>query len=123
MAFATAGRAGKGIDRTARASPSRLAGSTGRHWLTRAAEMADLASGNRPLSPDPAPTGWSCLPRIATRTPGVEAGSVRAARDFTIATLQRWGVTERSEDIAVDVSELLTNPSQQAPPGSGDARP
>jgi len=105
------------------AHPSRLAGSTGRHWLTRAAEMADLASGNWPLSPDPAPTGWSCLPRIATRTPGVDAGSVRAARDFTIATLQRWGVTERSEDIAVVVSELLTNALQHARPGSGDTRP
>jgi anti-sigma regulatory factor (Ser/Thr protein kinase) len=85
--------------------------------------MADLASGNWPLSPDPAPTGWSCLPRIATRTPSVDAGSVRAARDFTTATLQRWGVTERSEDIAVVVSELLTNALQHAWPGSGDTRP
>src|SRR5216683_3270830 len=123
MAFPTARPAGNGIDRTAMAYPSRLAGSTGRHWLTRAAEMADLASGNWPLSPDPAPTGWSCLPRIATRTPGVDAGSVRVARDFTIATLQRWGVRERSEDIAVVVSELLTNALQHARPGSGDARP
>src|SRR5258708_16691946 len=114
MAFATAGRAGKGIDRTARASPSRLAGSTGRHWLTRAAEMADLASGNRPLSPDSAPTGWSCLPRIATRTPGVEAGSVRAARDFTIAPLQRRGGTERSEDIPGARADALTHPCAPA---------
>jgi len=102
---------------------SRLAGSTGCHWLARAAEMADLASGNQPLSPDPAPMDWTCLPRIATRTPGVDAGSVRAARDFTIATLQWWGVTERSGDIAVVVSELLTNALPHALPGFGDTRP
>jgi anti-sigma regulatory factor (Ser/Thr protein kinase) len=105
------------------AHPSRPVGSSGCHWLARAAEMADLASGNRPLLPDPVPKGRSCLPRIATRTPGVDAGSVPAARDFTIATLQRWGVTERSEDIAVVVSELLTNALQHARPGSGDPRP
>jgi hypothetical protein len=40
--------------------------------------------------------------------------SVRAGRDFTVATLQRWGAAERCEDIAIVVSELLTN----APPGS-----
>src|ERR1019366_2464239 len=112
-----------GIDRIAMAAhPARLAGSTSRHWLAPAAEMADLASGNWPLSPDLAPMGWT-LPRIATRTPGADAGSVRAARDFTIATLQRWGVTERCEDIAIVVSELLTNALQHARPGSGGTRP
>jgi Histidine kinase-like ATPase domain len=105
------------------AHPSRQAGSAGCHWLARAAEMADLAAGNQRLSPDSAPADWTCLPRIATRTPGVDAGSVRAARDFTIATLQRWGVTERSEDIAVVVSELLTNALQHALPDSAGSRP
>jgi hypothetical protein len=76
------------------------------HWLTRAAQMADQA--------------WSRPPRIATCTPGTDAGSIRAARDFTIVTMQRWGVTERSEDVAVVVSELLTNAMQHAaPPGAG----
>ena len=103
--------------------PSRLAGSSGCHWLARAAEMADLARGNRWLSPDSAPVDWACLPRIATRTAGVDAGSVRAARGLTIATLQRWGVTERSEDIAVVVSELLTNALQHALPDSAGSRP
>ena len=102
---------------------SRLAGSSGCHWLARAAEMADLARGNRWLSPDSAPVDWTCLPRIATPTAGVDAGSVRAARDLTIATLQRWGVTERSEDIAVVVSELLTNALQHALPDSAGSRP
>jgi hypothetical protein len=105
------------------AHPIPLAGSTGRHWLTPAAEMAGLASGNWPRSPDPAPMGWACLPRIATCTPGVHAGSVRVARDFTIAVLQRWGVTERSDDITIVVSELVTNALQHGLPASGPAHP
>lgn len=105
------------------AHPSRQAGCAGPYWLARAAEMADLARGDRRQSPDSAPVGWTWLPRIATRTPGVDAGSVRAARAFTIATLRRWGVAERSEDIAVVVSELLTNAVQHALPDSVGRRP
>jgi Histidine kinase-like ATPase domain len=104
------------------AQPAGLVGSTGSHWLAPAAEMAGLARSDLPPSPDPAPTGWTCLPRIATRTPGVNAGSVRAARDFTFATLQRWGVAKRSEDIVIVVSELLTNALQHGQPSSGDTR-
>jgi hypothetical protein len=63
------------------------------------------------------------LPRIATRTLVLDAGTVRAARDFTVVTLRQWGVTERSADIAVVVSELLTNALQHALPSSDDARP
>ena len=105
------------------ARPSHLAGSTGCRWLMLAAEMAGAASGNLRPSPDPASTGWACLPRIATRTLGAGAGSVRSARDFTIATLHRWGTAERSQDIAIVVSELLTNALRHALPGSGDTRP
>ena len=105
------------------AHPSRQAGCAGSHWLARAAEMADLERGNWRHSPDSAPVDRACLPRIATRTPGVDAGAVRAARAFTIATLQRWGVAERSEDIAVVVSELLTNAVQHALPDSAGPRP
>jgi hypothetical protein len=104
-----------------------LAGSApdgiGWHWLTSAVEMAALASGNWPLAPDPAPQRWTCFPRVATRTPGADARSVRAARDFTIATLQRWGVAERRDDIVTVVSELLTNAVRHALPGPGDTRP
>ena len=102
---------------------SRLTGGIGCHWLTRAAEMADLASGPWPTSPAATSMTWARLPRIATHKPGVDAGTVHAARDFTIATLQRWSVTERNEDIAVVVSELLTNALQHALPASGSTRP
>ena len=111
-------------DRTAMAAhPSHLADGTGRGWLVPAAEMAGLASGSWRPAPDLAPVGWACLPRIATCTPGVGAGSVRAARDFTVATLRRWGAAECSYDVAIVVSELVTNALRHTPPGSGDTRP
>jgi hypothetical protein len=112
------------LDRTAVADPpSRLEGRAGGRWLMLAAEMAGLADGSRPPSPDPVPAGRARLPRIATRTFGPDAGSVRCARDFTTATLHRWGTAERSQDIAIVVSELLTNALRHALPGPGDTRP
>jgi len=95
---------------------SHLAGGTGRRWLLPAAEMAGLASGRWRPSPDPGLAGWDRLPRIATCTPGAGTGSVRAARDFTVATLHRWGAAEPSHDIAVVVSELVTNALRHALP-------
>jgi hypothetical protein len=88
-------------------------GMTG-HWLAPAVEMAAIASESWPLSPEPHPMGWTCFPRIATHTPGADARSVRAARDFAVATVQRWGTTQRCEDIAIVVSELLTNALRHA---------
>jgi hypothetical protein len=102
------------------AYPSR---GTGGRWLMLAAEMAGLTSGSGRPSPDPTAVGWACLPRIATCTPGADAGSVRAARDFTVATLNRWSAAERCQDIAIVVSELLTNALRHALPGSSGARP
>ncbi len=92
-------------------------------WLMLAAEMAGLMSGSRRPLPDPAATGWARVPRTTTRALGAEPGSVHAARDFTVATLRRWGTAERSQDIAVVVSELLTNALRHALPGAGDTRP
>jgi hypothetical protein len=86
------------------------------------AEMAGLAGGGWPPSPDPAATGRACRPRIATLTLGADAGSVRAARDFTVAILRRRGMAERSADISVVVSELVTNALRHAGRGSGSTR-
>jgi hypothetical protein len=109
------------------AHPSHLAGSLADgmdgHWLAPAVEMAAVASGSWPLSPEPDPMGWTCFPRVATRTPGVDAPSVRAARDFAVATVQRWGAAHRCEDIAIVVSELLTNALRHALPESGETWP
>ena len=112
------------IDRAVMAAhPSQPAGSTGSRWLMPAAEMAGLAGGSWRSPPDPALTGWAGPPRIATRALSAQAGSVRAARYFTLATLRRWGTTYSSQDIAIVVSEMVTNALRHALPGSGDAGP
>jgi anti-sigma regulatory factor (Ser/Thr protein kinase) len=104
--------------------PSHLTGSPGCHWLMLAAEMAGLVSGGWwSAAPDPIGGTRACRPRIATRLLGADAGSVRAGRDFTVATLRRWGTAERSQDIAIVVSELLTNALRHAVPLPGGARP
>lgn len=93
-------------------------------WLTPALETAALASGNWPLLPNPAPSEWTCFPRVAIRTPSVDAPrAVPAAREFAIATLHRWSMQERSGDMAVVVSELLTNALRHALPEPSKARP
>jgi Histidine kinase-like ATPase domain len=91
-------------------------------WLAPAVEMAAAATGNWPLSPQPGPLGWTCFPRVATRTPGLDARAVRAARDFTSATVHRWGAAQRCEDITIVVSELLTNAFRHALPDPSDTR-
>lgn len=94
----------------------------GFRWLIPAMETAALASGNWPLMRDPAPSEWTCFPRVASRTVGMDGNAVRAARDFAVATAHRWGVGERSGDIAVVVSELLTNALRHAMPPRSQGR-
>jgi anti-sigma regulatory factor (Ser/Thr protein kinase) len=71
------------------------------------------------------PTGLSAaaprpgFPRIATRTPGTDLAAVRTARSFTRATLQRWEIADRCDDITLVVSELLTNALEHAAPRRG----
>ena len=98
------------------------AGSADCHWLMPAAEMAALAGGNGAPSPHAAPVRWACFPEIASPASGVDASRICAAREFTISTLQGWGVAERCEDVAVVVSELLTNALLHALPAAGQAR-
>ncbi len=93
-----------------------MASGAGWHWLTPAARMAATVSGTWPLRGGSVPLGCDGFPRVATRTPGSGLGSVHAARDFTLATLNRWGVTDRQDDIVVVVSELLTNALRHAVP-------
>ena len=109
------------IDRTAlRSSPvGNTASGTGHCWLAPVVEMAAVASGNWPLWPQPGPGGWTCFPRIAVRSLGAHPRPVRAARDFAAATLRRWDAAERAEDVAVVVSELVTNALRYGLPESG----
>lgn len=87
---------------------SSAAAAAGWHWLRQAAQMAAVGSGD-PLLSEAAGPGLTYLPRIATRTPGVDPGSISAARRFAAETMRRWGLEDREPDVAVVVSELLTN--------------
>jgi Histidine kinase-like ATPase domain len=112
------------IDQTAMAAhPSHLTAGPDCRWLMLAAEMAGLVNGDRRPTPDAGPVGRACSPRIATCLFGADTGSVRAARDFTVATLHRWGIAERSPDITIVVSELLTNALRHALPTCGETGP
>lgn len=102
------------------AQPLGLAGPAlshvGWHWLAPAVAMAAAASGARQRTPELTPTDWTCFPRLAMRTPGQDTRSVGTARDFCLSTMRRWGVTDRGDDVAVVVSELLTNALRHAVP-------
>jgi anti-sigma regulatory factor (Ser/Thr protein kinase) len=95
------------------AQPLGLAGPAishlGWHWLAPAVAMAAAASGARQRTPGLASTDWTCFPRLAQRRPGTDTKSVGTARDFCLSTMRRWGVQDRGDDMAVVVSELLTN--------------
>jgi hypothetical protein len=92
-------------------------------WLASAAEMAAQVSGVWPIAWSPSAQPWPGCPKVATRTPGAGAGSVRVARDFTAATLARWGIGERGEDVVCVVSELLTNALRYTVPCPGSVWP
>jgi hypothetical protein len=88
-------------------------------WLAPAVAMAAAASGACLRTPALAPADWTCFPRLAMRTAGPDARSVGTARDFCLSTMRRWGVTDRQDDVAVVVSELLTNALRHAVPQAG----
>lgn len=102
------------------AQPLGLAGHAishlGWHWLAPAVAMAVAASGARQRTPGLASADWTCFPRVAQRTPGTDTRSVGTARDFCLSTMRRWGAADRSDDVAVVVSELLTNALRHALP-------
>jgi len=96
-------------------------------WMAPAVNMAAAAGAVRLLAPGAATAGWagggwSGPPRVATRTPGLDARSVGAAREFSLATMRRWGVADRADDIAIVVSELLTNALRHGVPDTATPR-
>jgi anti-sigma regulatory factor (Ser/Thr protein kinase) len=106
----TAVRAGRAI------RGRHLAASAGCRWLMAAAEMAGLLTDT---SRSAARAAWEYPPRIATCAFSADARSVAAARNFTVVTLRRWGSRYNSQDVAVVVSELVTNAVRHALPGPG----
>jgi len=105
--------------RVTAAQELRLAGRAASQWLPSAVEMAALVSDELALEPD-YDMRWACFPGIGTPGPGGQASRVRRARDFTASTLHQWGVAGRCDDIAIVVSELVTNALQHARPASSD---
>ncbi len=120
-------RGGENGQQAMRPQPLTLAdresGGAGCGWLMPAIEMAAVASGNWPLQPDAGPLSWTCFPRVAMRRMGSDARSGGTARDFSLATVRRWGVSERCADIAVVVSELVSNALRHGRPDSGEPPP
>ena len=132
----TAVRAGRAV-RSPRTVPASPAGqlepdgpgpsidSTGSHWLILAAEMAGLVNDGWRSSPQPALAACAYPLQTATCALSGHVRSVRAARDFTGATLRRWCTAQSCQDITVVVSELVTNalrhalpePAATSPPG------
>jgi anti-sigma regulatory factor (Ser/Thr protein kinase) len=107
---------------TARAAQlAPVAGGADWPWLQSAIEMASFAGGRWPAGPGAASARWRTLPRVATRTPALAPHSVTTARAFTLRTMLRWGVADRSHDVASVVSELLTNALRHALPQAADA--
>jgi len=98
-----------------------LAGVPSCHWPTPAVETAFLVSGDWLPGRGHASVRWACFPETGTSAPVVRADQVRGARDFTVGTLRRWGVDERCDDVAVVVSELLTNALRHALPAVAQA--
>ncbi len=96
--------------------PVRAVIGTGCHWLMLAAQMAGLVNDSWLSPPHPARTGRDYPPRTAVCALTPEARSARTARDFTLATLRRWGTGYNGQDIAIVVSELVTNALRHALP-------
>jgi hypothetical protein len=88
-------------------------------WLLAAAEMAAPATGGWPARL----ADWTGFPRVAVRTPGPGAAAIRVMRDFAAATAARWGAAGRGDDIAIVVSELVTNALRHAAPACGHSGP
>ncbi len=99
---------------TAHTAAMQMTGAACLEWLRPALEVA--APVGRYFTPVPVAGAWTRSPRVATRTPCLEYGSVRAARDFAGATLRRWGMADLGNDVGVVVSELLTNALRHALP-------
>jgi anti-sigma regulatory factor (Ser/Thr protein kinase) len=97
-------------------------------WLKPAVEVAAPACGGWAPARSARANGtaisaWTRAPRVATRTPQPAPCSVKAARDFTEATLRRWGVADLADDVGVVMSELLTNALRHGVPGAPQSSP
>ncbi|MEU3607914.1 ATP-binding protein [Streptomyces sp. NPDC035033] len=74
--------------------------------------LEPLRQGLPPIDPGAVSTSASCaLP--------ARYEAVRGARKFTSATLDRWDLADRFDDVALVVSELVTNALRHGVPDAG----
>jgi Histidine kinase-like ATPase domain len=110
---------------TKQAPDTRQAAGTG--LVTRIRQVAEIkdltaaAGMNWPLEPALGRAEWVHFPSAGTCVRDIGAESVHACRDFVTATLRRWGAAERQDDVAVVVSELVTNALRHALPAPAPA--
>lgn len=78
--------------------------------------LEPLRQGLPPIDPGAVSTSASCaLP--------ARYEAVRGARKFTSATLDSWDLADRFDDVALVVSELVTNALRHAVPDGGTEDP
>src|SRR6266481_3433210 len=85
-------------------------------WLETAVHTAWRSCRDWPCQQGGADGSWTAMPRVATHTPTPASHAIANARSFTFQTMRKWGVVDRSDDVAAVVTELLTNAIRHALP-------
>jgi hypothetical protein len=85
-------------------------------WLESAVHTAWRTCRDWPCEQGGADGNWTAMPRVATHTPAPASHAIAAARSFTFQTMAKWAVTDRADDVAAVVTELLTNAIKHALP-------
>jgi hypothetical protein len=85
-------------------------------WLEAALRTAWRSCLDWPCAQGGLDASWTSMPRVATHTPAPVSHAIAIARTFTLQTMQKWGVTDRADDVAAVVTELLTNAIRHALP-------
>jgi hypothetical protein len=88
-------------------------GSTSWPWLALA---ADMAARRRSMATPGIPAAIPHEVRIATRIAARTPAAVARAREFTRVILGRWKLEASQDDVAVVVTELLTNAQSHTAP-------
>ena len=87
-------------------------------WLQSAVQMARISCRDWP-SELGSHGNWTTPPRVAMRKPAPAPASIGPSRTFALRTMRRWGETDRADDVAAVVSELLANALRHALPQAG----
>ncbi len=82
--------------------------------IVSALEQAELLCQRWPTRPGPPNISQRRTPSTATCALRPDAASVGTAREFARATLADWRIGQLSDDVAVVVSELVTNALRHA---------